>query len=946
MRFAPLLVLALSLGITATFAWLSGRSERAAAAAHFNAQARETAFALEERIDTYVDVLVGGAALFSASDDVTAAEFRRYVQSLRVTERYPGIQGVGYSVRVRSLPGDSGATSDPPYRHTIVYIEPLDERNRSALGYDMFSEPVRRAALERARDTGMPTASGIVRLVQEIDADVQPGFLIYVPVYRDGAEPRTVAERRDRLRGFVYAPFRIHDLVRGVLGEESAIDLALYDGAAGDSSALLFTTTPDAPLDEAPFVTTVALDVEGRRWNAVVGGGRAAYDPFGLAMGRSALIAGVLISVLLFLLTRSMAISRERAQLAVAAHERSEQQYRVLFDGNPHPMWVYDIETLRFLAVNDAAVRHYGYSRAEFSRMSLGDIRPAEDRALMEESVRNRTSGFGVWRHLRSDGSVLLVEVTAEDVVFEERRARLALAHDVTERVRQERELEQARHRLTQILNLSNAVIYTMAVQDKTLVTTWVTENLVRLTGYTADEGLEPGWWYANLHPDDRGPVMATAEDLHEHGRRSIEYRFRRKDGRYIWIRDDAALRRDEAGTATELIGAWLDVSDRRRLEEQFQQAQKMEAVGRLAGGIAHDFNNILTIIRSQTDLLLMERLSESQTADIRVIQTAAERAAKLTSQLLAFGREQLLRPSVVDVAAVVHGMRTMLARIIGERVTIEHDLPEGVPPIEVDPGQLEQAILNLAVNARDAMPEAGVLRFSTRSEQLGAGATRPGDLPPGRYVVLSVTDTGVGMDEAVRARIFEPFFTTKPKGKGTGLGLAMVYGFVAQSGGAIVLTTAPGRGTTFDLYFPASAKALSAHETGTAEGPETHVFSDEVLLVEDDPNVARVARRILERAGFAVHHAPDAESALALIEQGRTFDVMLTDVGLPGMSGRHLVDELRRRGNPMPTVVMSGYAEGGEEMPGELPIDVEFVQKPFTADSLLAALRRSLAAV
>ena len=958
---AAVALLVLALAVVALFAWLSWRSEREAARAHFDAGAQEMLSSIEDRIDAYVDVLLGAAALFAASEHVSSDEFGRYVRALQLDRRYPGIQGVGFSVRapvaradslrasvagdiVRTEPWTSSA-ADSGYIHRILYLEPLDRRNRAAIGFDMFSESTRRDAMVRARDTGNPAASGIVRLVQEIDEDVQSGFLIYVPVYENHPTPEEFEARRSDLVGYVYAPFRVRDLMTGIVPDRAVLDLEIYDGPRADSARLLYAARragDRSAHDE--FRSSRMLDVHGRSWTLIVSGSHHLYDPVGSGLVRSATVAGVLLSLLLFAAALSVLRARRRAQDALLELARSGEQYRMLFNGNPHPMWVYDENTLRFLAVNDAAVAHYGYSRTEFLNLSLYDIRPVEDRSLLADVLSGRVREPDFWRHCTKDGELILVQIAAGAVTFGDRPARLVLAQDVTERQRAETELTQAKDRLQQTLSLSNAVIYTMDVRGEDLITTWVTQNLGRVTGYSIEEGMAPGWWYTHLHPDDRERVTASGPTLLELGHRSIEYRLQAKDGTYIWIRDDAVVRRDAAGAPKEIIGAWLDVTDRHRLEQQFQQAQKMEAIGRLAGGIAHDFNNILTVIEAQADMLVADLADDPHAAEVELIRTASQRGARLTSQLLAFSREQMLRPSVIDVCETIRSTMTMAARLISERVTIADDLPEDLPPIEVDQAQFEQALMNLVVNARDAMPDGGLLGLSARLEHLDAQAAEALELTrTGDYVVVSVSDTGSGMDESVRARIFDPFFTTKPRGKGTGLGLAMVYGFVKQSDGAVAVDTHLERGATFRLYFPASAKpseVTSAPAVIVEQAREK--LSGRVLLVEDEPSVASITRRILTRAGLEVEVVGSAEKALQRLDEA-AFDVVLTDVGLPGMSGRQLVATSREKDSSIAFVVMSGYAEGVSDEPGELPRDIDFIQKPFAPETLMGALRAAL---
>ncbi len=452
-----------------------------------------------------------------------------------------------------------------------------------------------------------------------------------------------------------------------------------------------------------------------------------------------------------------------------------------------------------------------------------------------------------------------------------------------------------------------------------------------------------PRSWLDAVHPDDRERVEDVVRRRADRGY-EIQYRIVRPDGGLRWIWDRAFPVDGVDGEVTRVVGVAEDVTERTKLEAQLRAAHRMEAVGRLAGGIAHDFNNLLTVIRAQSDFLLMDLPEESPLVEeVEVVRSAADRAAELTRQLLAFSREQVLRPRVVDLTEVVRNMGQLLARVLGEDVRIETAFEPGLASVRVDPTQLEQVIMNLAVNARDAMPEGGVLSLRAHREVLTAevAAGRTELVVGAEYVRFDVADTGHGMDEAVRARIFEPFFTTKRSRGGTGLGLAMAYGIVKQSGGTIHVKSAPGRGTTFVLRFPPvetepESEATDAPLPGRAPGE----VAGTILVVEDDPAVRRVARRALVREGLEVRVAADAENGLEILQSGpEDVAFLLTDLVLPGISGRELLDEVRARYPHVRCIAMSGYAEGSPGSRVDLPADVVFLQKPFTPEGLLRAL-------
>jgi PAS domain S-box-containing protein len=428
---------------------------------------------------------------------------------------------------------------------------------------------------------------------------------------------------------------------------------------------------------------------------------------------------------------------------------------------------------------------------------------------------------------------------------------------------------------------------------------------------------------------------------------RDFEVRLRRLDGETITVRDTTHAHRTPQGSVIRYEGALEDITDRKRLEDQLRQASKMEAVGQLAGGVAHDFNNLLMVIGGNIDILL-EELAENESAGegLKEIGRAAERATMLTRQLLAFSRRQLLQPRVVNLNSVIGGMCDMISRLIAEHIEVVTKLDPNLGRVLVDPTQAEQVILNLAVNARDAMPTGGTLTITTANEEL-MGEEYQGSLrlPEGPYVTLTVEDTGSGIQSDILPHIFEPFFTTKPLGKGTGLGLATVYGIVQQSGGCIWAENGADCGSRFKVVFPRSSlegklNDESAIVSETLSGHET------ILLVEDQPMVRLVTTKILSRLGYKVLEAEGIEAALRIVsDQHERIDLLITDVVMPRMRGPELAARLRLARPELRVVYISGYSEEGIMGLGALDSGTRFLQKPFKAEVLARAVREVLAA-
>jgi len=445
--------------------------------------------------------------------------------------------------------------------------------------------------------------------------------------------------------------------------------------------------------------------------------------------------------------------------------------------------------------------------------------------------------------------------------------------------------------------------------------------------------------------PDEIPRVEGYAAACQEGGPAPPRYEFQgvRRDGTLIWVETLMSVTSWRHGTA--LLATFVDVTERKRLEDHLRQSQKMEAIGRLAGGVAHDFNNLLTVIsgRAQIELLRPE-LSGPSRRNIDLIAEAASRASTLTKQLLAFSRKQVLQPRVLDVDIVVARMEPLLRRLIGEDIDLVTATEPGLGRVRADPGQLEQVVLNLAVNARDAMPRGGRLTVETANAELDeAYARQQADVHPGPYVILAVSDTGVGMDAETRAHLFEPFFTTKGVGEGTGLGLATVYGIVKQSGGHITAYSEVGRGTTIKIYLP---RVDAASEVRGAE-PEPVVLrrgSETVLLVEDDEAVRELTCEVLEMHGYTVLAVADAGEAPRVLEgASRPIHLLVTDVVMPRLSGRELTERLRSLRPGLKVLYISGYAGTAVVHHGVLDPGTPFLQKPFTPDALLRSVRKVL---
>ena len=536
-----------------------------------------------------------------------------------------------------------------------------------------------------------------------------------------------------------------------------------------------------------------------------------------------------------------------------------------------------------------------------------------------------------------------LLEVRVQERTAELASANLSLQNEVLERKQVEEALRQSEDRFRTIFEKAANGMVTTTPDGRFLQ---VNPAFCNFVGYSETELLKMTM-SALIHPENRGEIRFLLEEISA-GRRQLidmEKRYLRKDGSTVWGHTTAVWLFDASRRPVQSVILVQDITNRKSLEEQLRQAQKMEAVGRVAGGVAHDFNNLLTAILGHSELLL-SRLAPNDAlrGDVEEIKKGGERGAALTRQLLAFSRKQILEPRIVNLNSVVGNMETMLRRLIAENVQLITKTDRKLGLVKCDPGQVERIILNLAVNARDAMPRGGQLTIETANQELDESyALTHVHVKPGRYVMLAVSDTGCGMDAEIQAHMFEPFFTTKAPGQGTGLGLSMVYGIVQQSEGNIDLYSEPGRGTTFQIYFPRIE--VVADDTEVVRDIGTLLAGSEtILLVEDEEIVRSLISSVLQAQGYHVLEANHGAEAIRLSEShSGPIHLMLTDVVMPQIGGRELAGKLCPLRPEMRVLYMSGYTDNATDHFGVLKPGMAFLQKPFAPETLILKVRQVL---
>lgn len=635
-------------------------------------------------------------------------------------------------------------------------------------------------------------------------------------------------------------------------------------------------------------------------------------------------------------------VERQRKR-AEATLRESERKFRTLVEHAGDGIVMLD-PSGRYRDVNSSFCSMLGYSRDELLSMYAHEITVPEESPLVPEVLGQIAEGqlhLGEWRLRRRDGGVVPIEAKARKLPDGNL---LGILRDITERRKSEEHKAKLQRRNEELVQAMAHIVYERFPRKDEL--RWE-GNFTGILGYSAEEmGNNTESWSARVHPEDLPGALVELERAHKEQRLyGYEYRFQRRDGTYAWVEDRGVLTLDADGEIDHVTGVLDDITERKNLEEQYRQSQKIEAVGVLAGGIAHDFNNLLTAINGFSDLTLRRMEVDSPLRrNIEEIKNAGLRAAELTSQLLAFSRKQVLKPSVISLNSVVSNIENMIRRLIREDVELRTVLDPELGNVLADPGQIEQVIINLAINARDAMPKGGKLIIETSNVYLGDDyADQHLSVSPGKFVRITVSDTGVGMDANTQSRIFEPFFTTKEVGKGTGLGLATVYGIVKQSGGTIMVYSEPGHGTAFKIYLPCVDEAVetprwSWEREGGYFGTET------VLLVEDDDAVRRFVSHVLENYGYTVLEASNGPDALALCQNySEPVHLLISDMILPKMRGTELRESVVEMLPDIKVLFMSGYTDQAIADRGMIDADTAFIEKPFTPDALSRKVREVL---
>lgn len=622
---------------------------------------------------------------------------------------------------------------------------------------------------------------------------------------------------------------------------------------------------------------------------------------------------------------------------------KSDEKYRNLFDYSNDSIVLHDLEG-NILDVNTKALEQFGYNNQEMLSLNISDLH-SENQIDLSRKLIKKIAKDGFIRFeidfKKKDGEIFSADVSSS--IYESGSTKIVqgIIRDITERKKVEETIKESEEKYRSFVEEDLTADYISTPDGQIMYCNPAFLEIFKFK--SLEHALQTNTTSLYEYPEDRFDLLSK---LKEGGKLvNYEMRLRTRDGESIHVIANIIGKFSESGALTEIKGYLYDITEHKKMEKQFWQAQKMEAVGRLAGGVAHDFNNILSVITGYSDLLLHKLHSDDPIRkDIEMIQKAGDRAGSLVRQLLAFSRRQVLQPKILNLNSLLHDLEKMLHRLIGEDIRLITKTDKALGAIKADPSQIEQVIMNLAVNARDAMPDGGQLTIETKNITLKQEMVEQQvTMKAGPYVLLSISDTGSGMDSETQVNIFEPFFTTKEKGKGTGLGLSTVYGIVKQSEGYIWVYSEQGTGTTFKIYLPVVKEAIEKFVKEVLK-PETLRGGETILLVEDNDAVREVAEVILKEYGYNVMIAGNGEEALTLAEKHtENIDLLITDVVMPGISGQTLAERAAPSHQEMKVLYFSGYTEDAIVHRGILNSNMKFLQKPFGTEDLLRKVREVL---
>ena len=971
-RHTPWIVLVLGLTITAIATLYMKFSVETTAEQEFVFQCNEIQNIISNRLDDHERILWSGAALFNASDSVTRGEWRIFNKQQKIEKQLPGIQGIGFSLliphtelarHIREIRNEGfpdytiRPDGDREIYSSIIYLEPFSGRNLRSFGYDMLSEGVRRAAMERARDTDSATLSGKVVLVQETDEDIQPGTLMYVPVYRKDMPTDSIEQRRAAIYGWVYSPYRMNDLIEGIFGsrniEKEDIRLKIFDGDQHSPQNLLYEnprTENARPDSDVRFSQQIPINFNGRHWTLCFTKSGTGFFTEEYTKAWLTLVGGMFITLLLFsliqILLNTRAEAQRMAETLTVDLRTSEEKYRQLIE-NSHDI-IYTITAdgvLTFVSpawtalLGDQVAQVVGQSFRQFVHPDdlprcMAFLKKVIETGQRQKGVEYRVRHInGSW-YWHTSSAVPLKDGAGKTIGF------TGIAHDITERKKAEQELKQISARLALATRAGGVGIWDYDIVNNRLV--W-DDQMFHLYGITREQfsGAYEAWT-AGIHLEDR---QRGDEEIKMaiRGEKEFDTEFRVlwPDGTTHHIRALASVQRN-SGQAVRMIGTNWDITAQKRLEEekekleeQNRQLQKTESLSRMSGAIAHIFNNQLQVVLGYLEMVIDGLpADDSNAAKLEKAMKAGKKAAEVSGSLLAYLGQKQVKLELLDLSEIC---RMSLPLILGgkpKNVAVETDLPSPGPGIRADAKQIQQILTNIVINAWESVGDGeGAIRLSV--------STVPHtDIPASHrfpigwhsqeqhYACIEVTDSGCGMQEKTMNEIFDPFFSTKFTGRG--LGLSVVLGIVKTHGAVITVENRSGGGSVFRVFFPLSAQIAPSRTEQAAKAPKI-VQGCTVLLAEDNEALREMVRSALVGMGIAVLQARDGVEAVEIFKSHKDeVSCLICDLTMPRMDGWGTISALRAIRRDLPVILASGYDEASA-MAGEHPeLPDFFLTKPY----------------
>jgi len=923
--------------------------------AYFDYRSRDALMRMESRLRYYEQSLLATRGLFQTRADLSREEFATFVNALGLQENYPGLQSLGYAVLL--TPGEKighelliKSQGLPDYRilppgergvySAIIYMEPYAGRNLRAIGFDVLSEAVRREAVFRARDTGQPAMTGKVRLVQETDQDVQSGFIVFAPVFRHGSPTQTLEDRRRNLIGWVSAPFRMNDLMKGALGDgASDLDIEIYDGLGTQPEALMYDRDPlYVHANRQMLLSSHTLTFGGHSWTVLMRAMPGLLARHGRDASSATLFIGGLASLFaallaFFVLDRWGKAELLKAQLEERVEERTRQLAEITHDLDSilgiAPIGVSKVVGRQQVWVNTKAEELFQYPKSEMELQSTRKFYPSGEayERLGAEAHAVLAAGqvFDAAQEiLRKDGTCILIRFIGKAIdPLDLSKGAIWLMEDITERRQVEAALKASEERFRTFFEKNTSVMLLIDPHSGAILDANETAAAYygftrgRLAGMNIDE-------INLLSPAGIREEMHRAE-IEERNYFLFQHRLASGEVREVEVHATPV----ESSGHSMLLSIIHDITDRklaeeerRGLQERMSQVQKLEALGVLVGGVAHNFNNVLAAIMATASLGERLALDPRDREAYRNIDKACVRGRDVVKSLMRFAQPTLSHMAPCALHGLLGEVRMLLEATTQNRIKIVEAFSEGSPWILGDADSLSHALMNLCINALDAMPEGGCLTFRTSIPQPG-------------WIEVSVEDSGEGMTPEILARVTEPFFTTKPVDKGTGLGLSMAHGVIKAHGGAMDITSAPGAGTTVKLRIPTIPDPEPKPE---AEVPSPPPGGLNVLLVDDDEDVLYLVARMLKAAGFQVKPVPGGEEALENLRSGAIPDLIILDQNMPRMSGVQTLEKIRLLLPEVPILISSGQPDIQNWECFRRP-NVGVIPKPFEMGELLARM-------